>query len=269
ADRVADLRTRAADAGGELLLRDAEVLEALLIRGCFFEGVQFGPVEVLEERVAQEVLVGRVADDRGDRLEAGLAGSSGAALPHDELVRPVALVAHDDRLQHTELAHTVDEFSEVVGVEVGAWLARVRNDRVRVDVHQPGARNLDQLLELGRRRDVVLGDRPREEHVARTHLGRLGRRDEGADPATQTSALRHQAPPSLKTCSFSATAGSASSILSSPTASPSAASASLPASRPLSPRATISTAASRYATAPADCPSYAMTVWPKLGASET
>src|SRR5690606_11541590 len=40
ADRVADLRARPTDAGGQLLLRHTEVLEQLLIGRCLFERVQ-------------------------------------------------------------------------------------------------------------------------------------------------------------------------------------------------------------------------------------
>ena len=75
---------------GELLLRDAEVREELLVGGRLFERVQLGAVQVLQQRVAQQVLVGRVADDGRNRVEAGLACRAGAALAHDQLVRAVA-----------------------------------------------------------------------------------------------------------------------------------------------------------------------------------
>ena len=70
ADGVADLRTGAPDAAGELLLRDAEVLEQLLVGGRLFERVQLRAMQVLQQRVAEQMLVGGVADDGGDRVEA-------------------------------------------------------------------------------------------------------------------------------------------------------------------------------------------------------
>ncbi len=140
ADRVADLGARPPDAARELLLGDAEVREQLLVRRRLLERVQLGAVQVLEQGVAQQVLVGRVADDRGDRGEPGLARGTGATLAHDELVRAVTDVAHDDGLQHAELADAVDELGEIVGVEVRARLtrdsARSRADRSARDARR-------------------------------------------------------------------------------------------------------------------------------------
>ena len=82
---------------------------------------------------------------RRDRVEAGLARCARAALAHDELVGSLPRVADDDRLQDAELTDAVHELGEVVGVEVGARLARVRDDRVRVDVHESRAGDLDEL----------------------------------------------------------------------------------------------------------------------------
>ena len=47
ADRVTDLGARAADAGGELFLGDAEIFEELLIGGCLFERVELRAVQIL------------------------------------------------------------------------------------------------------------------------------------------------------------------------------------------------------------------------------
>ena len=108
-------------------------------------GFSSDAVQVLEQRVAQQVLVGGVADDRRDRVEAGLPGGARAALAHDELVRAlVAGGADDDGLQDAELADAVDELGEVVGVEVGARLTRVGDDRVRIDVDESRAGNRDE-----------------------------------------------------------------------------------------------------------------------------
>lgn len=81
ADGVADLRTRPADAGCELFLGDAEILEQLLVGRCLFQRVQLGAVQVLEERIAQEVLVGGVTHNGRDRVEPGFACSPRPTLP--------------------------------------------------------------------------------------------------------------------------------------------------------------------------------------------
>lgn len=117
--------------------------------GRLFQGVQLRAVEVLEQRVTKQVVVRRLADDGGMDVSSA-AREARAALAHDELVCPVVVLPHDDRLQHTELADAVDELREVVGVE-GAWLARVRDDvawpmwtRRALDLDELG-RDLDGL----------------------------------------------------------------------------------------------------------------------------
>ena len=81
----------------QLVLGAAEVVEQLLVGRRLFERVQLRPVEVLQERVAQQVLLGR-ADDRRDGVEAGLLRGAEATLAHDELVLPVAHGSDHDRL---------------------------------------------------------------------------------------------------------------------------------------------------------------------------
>ena len=66
-DRVGDLRPAAADPPGQLLVRRAELLEQLLVRGRLFERVQVGPVDVLQQRVPEHRVVAGVPDDRRDR----------------------------------------------------------------------------------------------------------------------------------------------------------------------------------------------------------
>ena len=64
--RVADLRPAAADPGGQLLVRAAEVVEQLLVGGRLLERVQLGAVQVLQQRVAEQVVVAGLPDDRRD-----------------------------------------------------------------------------------------------------------------------------------------------------------------------------------------------------------
>ena len=56
------------DPRGQLLLGAAEVLQHLLVGGRFFQGVQLGPVQVLQQRVPQQVVVLGAAHDRRDRV---------------------------------------------------------------------------------------------------------------------------------------------------------------------------------------------------------
>ena len=65
-DRVADLRARAADPVGELVMGGAELLQQLLVGGRLFQRVQRLAVQVLQQGIAQQRVVGGVANDRRD-----------------------------------------------------------------------------------------------------------------------------------------------------------------------------------------------------------
>src|SRR5690606_4829574 len=65
AQGVGDLGPRAVDALCELLLGAAEVVEQLLVRGGLLERVELRAVQVLQQGVAQQVGVVRLADVRG------------------------------------------------------------------------------------------------------------------------------------------------------------------------------------------------------------
>ena len=72
--RVGDLWPRPADAGGQLLVRAPEVVEQLLVGGSLLERVQLAAVQVLQERVPQQVVVVGLLDDRRDRVAGPRAG---------------------------------------------------------------------------------------------------------------------------------------------------------------------------------------------------
>ena len=67
-------------------MRGAEVLEKLLVRGSLFKRVQLAPVEVLQQRIAEEVVIGGITDNRGDRFQACGLYCPPAALTHDKLI---------------------------------------------------------------------------------------------------------------------------------------------------------------------------------------
>ena len=60
----------------ELLLGAAEVVEQLLVGGGLLEGVELAAVEVLEQGVAQEVVLLGHLDDRRDDVLAGRAATA-------------------------------------------------------------------------------------------------------------------------------------------------------------------------------------------------
>ncbi len=189
AQSVGDLRPRPAEALSELLLGDAEVFEQLLVRARLLQCVQLGAVKILEQSIPQHRVVGSVAHDRRNRLEAGNRGCSQPSLAHDQLVLRLAggrcrALAHDDRLQNAELTHRVHELGELIFSELGARLLRVGHDVARRDRGEPGTGHRSQLCRV---------DRSGEEHIDGALA--LARGDQSADAATETGALGggHQA----------------------------------------------------------------------------
>ena len=84
---------------GELLLGAAEVAHHLLVGGGLLQRVQVGPVQVLQQGVAQQVGVLGATDDGRDGRQAGELGGAESPLPHHQLEAAVVQRAHDDRLQ--------------------------------------------------------------------------------------------------------------------------------------------------------------------------
>ena len=98
-DTVRDGRPGPPDPVGELGLRHVELVEQLLVRGRLLQGIELHSVDVLEQGVAEEVLVLRLTDDRGDRRQLGPLARAPAALAHDELIPAAGHLTDDNRLQ--------------------------------------------------------------------------------------------------------------------------------------------------------------------------
>ena len=128
AQRVRDRRPALADAGRDLVVREREVLDQLLIRRGFLERVQLLALDVLDDRVLEHRGVVGDPDDGGKRLQPDPAGRAPAALARDELVAVVPL-AHEHGLEHADLADRLGQRGERLLVEVLARLLRVRPDR--------------------------------------------------------------------------------------------------------------------------------------------
>ena len=130
-DGVGDLRPRALDATRQLLLRAAEVLEHLLVRGCLLQRIELGSVQVLQQGVAEQVMALGLPHDGGDDSQPSLLRGSPAALTHDQLEPIIPQRANHDRLQQTDLGDRLDELGHGLLVEHRPWLPRVRADRSR------------------------------------------------------------------------------------------------------------------------------------------
>ena len=160
AQRVGDLRPRPRDALGQLGVRTAEVLEQLLIGGCLLKRIELHAVEVLQQRVTQQVFVLRVSHHRGYRLEPRLLRGAQAPLTHDELVMRCLTVwpvhaTHDDRLEQTDLLDRGRQLSDVVVVENLARLPGVWLDERHREIRKGRSRHGHERVAVSRCRVVT------------------------------------------------------------------------------------------------------------------
>src|SRR5205085_6561206 len=129
--------------------------------------IEIFAVDVLDQRIAQQLLVTRVAQDDGHNGQArGLRGPE-TALPRDDLIAPIRGAASHERLEDPHLADRRCEPGERLVIEMRAWLLRVWRDRV------------DRYLEEPAGRINALG----------------GAGDQRRQPPAQTASLRHHSPP--------------------------------------------------------------------------
>ncbi len=164
-DRVGHRGTGSTHPLGHLVLRQREVLDELLIRRRLLEWVQVLAVQVLHHRGFQASHVVGGADERGDGGKVGPFGRPPPSLPRDQLVVAVLTNPHDDRLDDPHLRNRRGECRQGLLVEVLPGLIGVRNDLTDVDLAVDGA--------FG---------------------GDIGR-DQRAETLSQSTTLRHRAPP--------------------------------------------------------------------------
>ena len=159
-DHVGDHRPRPADPAGQLLVGDPELVEQLLIGGRLLQGVQLCPMDVLEQSVAQQVVIGGLAHDGRDGRQPGLLRRPPAALPHDQLVAPrtggVGDLPDHHGLHQPELPDRVHQLRQGVLVEHLPGLAGIGFDGGgvdlpvhRADVLRGGARAADHDIRGG------------------------------------------------------------------------------------------------------------------------
>jgi hypothetical protein len=107
-------------------MRAAEIVEQLLVRRRFLQRIQVATVQVLEQGIAEHGVVASVADDGGDRREAGPDRCAPPALAHDQFVSATRQCSYDDRLQQSDFADRLDQLRHGVFVEDCPGLPRVR-----------------------------------------------------------------------------------------------------------------------------------------------
>ena len=103
-------------------------------------------MEVFQERVAEQISIVGLSDDRGNRGFAGELGSAQAALTHDQLVARIGFLGeellkllgstrcgdttNDDGLENTHLLDRGGEFLQIILIEDLTRLLRIGNDLI-------------------------------------------------------------------------------------------------------------------------------------------
>src|SRR5262249_47928424 len=149
----------------DLLVRQVEVLDELLVRGRFLQCVEVGAMHVLDQCMLERGGVVGGADEGRDRLQTGAPRGPPSTLASDQLVAVVGRT-HQYRLQDADLADRVCQRAELLLAEVLARLVPIGPDR----------RDRQLLVSAGAEA-----------------LGRAGG-DQGAEPLTQTAFSRHGIP---------------------------------------------------------------------------
>ena len=128
AQHIGHLRARTANAIRQLVLGNAEFFQQLLVGVCLFQGVELHAVDVLQQSIAQQVVILGIAHDGRNRGQARLGGSAPTPLTHNELEATFLGRTNDHGLQQTKFADRVDELTEFILVEDRARLLRVGDD---------------------------------------------------------------------------------------------------------------------------------------------
>ncbi len=125
-EAVADRGPRLAQLRRQGVVGQAEVIQQLAVRHGLLDGVEVGAVDVLDERLGEQLGVLGVAHHDGDLGQPSEACRAEAPFAGDDLVAPGGVGARNDRLQHADLAQAVGQLAEERVVEAVTRLARVR-----------------------------------------------------------------------------------------------------------------------------------------------
>ena len=150
---VGNLRTRPSDSLGELRVSALEVLQQLLVGRSLFQGIELDTVQVLQQRVTQQVDVIRVPNDCRNRLQAGFLGGPQTTLTHNELIpqllsRSSRHLPHHDWLQQAHFRNRGRQFRNVLLIEDLTGLAGVRVDQFHRNLSETGSRHGHKTISI-------------------------------------------------------------------------------------------------------------------------
>ena len=109
ANRICDRSPAAADFERNVLLSHSEFLSQTGIALRFFDWIQIGPLEVLDQRNLKYFQVARRPDDDWNFGEPDLLSRTPASFARDQFVAPVD-PADNERLNNSVLSNRIDQF---------------------------------------------------------------------------------------------------------------------------------------------------------------
>jgi hypothetical protein len=113
-------------------MRHLEFFEELLVCRRLLQGIQLGTVDILQQRVTQQVVIGGIPHNRRDGRQSRLLGGPPAALPHHQLVARTGSgrrLPDHNRLHQAKFTDRVDQLGERLFIEDLPGLAWVGLDR--------------------------------------------------------------------------------------------------------------------------------------------
>src|SRR5262249_48087569 len=132
-DQVRDGGAGDAKTCRQLFVSQAEAIEMLLEAEGLFDGVEVGPLDVLDEGGFEDLLVVEVDNTDGDGSEPGLPGSPQTPLAGNQLKGPVSPPDHD-RLQDAVILDALAELGHLVVIERAPGLKRIFSDLLQRDL---------------------------------------------------------------------------------------------------------------------------------------
>ena len=139
---VRDRRAAAPHPLGHVLLREPVLAQQAAVGERLLDRVQVGTLDVLDERQLQQLRAVHLTHDHRHGGQVGEARRLQTALARDEAVAALLFQAHHQRLQDAVLADRFRQLAQLLGLEVGPGLLRVRRNQIDIDLLQrsPGGR---------------------------------------------------------------------------------------------------------------------------------
>ncbi len=187
AQGIRDVRPGPPDPPGKLVVGRTEVIEQLLVGGGLLQRVELLPMQILDQRIPEQIIVPGLPHDRRDVGQPCTLAGAPPPLTHHDLEVPGHDRTDDDWLQQADRAYRVGELLKSLLVEHLARLAGVWRDGAGRQLVKVGACPAEPIQVRVPRGRPIAGRR-----VAIRRIRRRRGRDQGTEPLAQSPLLlRH------------------------------------------------------------------------------